>query len=165
MNIHDTFRETGAGADYCAIVGLGNPDRADDGAGIMLASRLRNRLKSPVFLETEKSVEGIVLDLAENATIKTILFIDAADFGGAPGAFKIFSDRETGRFVPALSTHKVPFPMMMEWIQQAGKRGYVLAIQPESLKWMGEMSDVVRKTVNQLSELSGADNAGSIGNE
>src|SRR4030042_252830 len=67
------------------IIGLGNPDRADDGAGIQLAGLLEKRFPDQVFSERERSVEGLVLEHIEAQKTETILFVDAASFSPVPG--------------------------------------------------------------------------------
>ena len=132
------------------IIGLGNPDRADDGIGIALASRLKAISPERVHSEEERSVEGIVLNLLDHEEVGAILFIDAADFGGKPGEFKLFSSEEIDKFVPAITTHKVPISLLMGLIQQKNIEPYLLGVQPESLEFLGEMSKSVRKTVSIL---------------
>ena len=136
-----------------AVIGLGNPDRADDGAGIVIASKLKERYPQGVFLETERSVEGIVLDLLEQRDVKTFLFLDASDFGGEPGEIRLFTHEDAKRFIPAVSTHKVPITFLMEIIFKQGKKAFLLGIQPGSLEFMGEMSPPVEKAVSILENL------------
>jgi len=136
-----------------AVIGLGNPDRADDGAGIVIASKLKEKYPQSVFLETDRSVEGIVLELLERNSIKTFLFLDASDFGGKPGEIKLFSHEDAKRFIPAVSTHKVPITFLIEIILKQGRKAFLLGIQPGSLEFMGKISPAVEKTVSILENL------------
>jgi len=135
------------------VIGLGNPDRADDGAGVAVASKLKKEYPQHVFLETERSVEGIVLDLLEQKDVKTLLFLDASDFGGKPGEIKLFTHDDAKRFIPAVSTHKVPITFLMEIIVKQGRKAFLLGIQPGSLEFMGRMSPAVGKAVSILENL------------
>jgi len=132
------------------IVGLGNLDRADDGLGIILAERLKDRYPGHVFSEKEKSVEGMVLELLERKDIRVFLFVDAMDFGGEPGEVRLFSAEDAERFVPSFSTHKVPIALLMGMIQERGKRPFLLGVQPGSLEFLGKMSLFVQNVLDRL---------------
>lgn len=132
------------------IVGLGNLDRADDGLGIALAVRLRDRYPGHVFSEKEKSVEGMVLELLERKDIRVFLFVDATDFGGKPGEVRLFDVEDAERFVPSFSTHKVPISFLMELVKQYGKKPVLLGVQPECLEFLGDMSSSVKTTLGWL---------------
>ena len=134
------------------LVGMGNRDRADDGVGLELAEKLKDRYPNRVFSEQEKSVEGIVFEQVDRKDVETILFIDATDFGGSPGDVQCFKAEDAQRFVPAISTHKVPMTLLMEVIEQHGKRPLLLGIQPESLDFLGPMSPSIVTTLHRLEE-------------
>ncbi|MCU0853045.1 MAG: hypothetical protein MUC90_07345, partial [Thermoplasmata archaeon] len=62
------------------MLGLGNTDRADDGAGILVAEALKKRF--PLFSFSEHDgVEGTVLDISERSEDATIIFVDAGNIG------------------------------------------------------------------------------------
>jgi len=134
------------------IIGMGNRDRADDGVGLELAQRLKKRYPNRVFSEEDKSVEGIVFEQMERKDVETILFIDATDFGGNPGDVQCFKSEDAQRFVPSFSTHKVPITLLMEVVEQHGKKPLLLGIQPESLDFLASMSPSMMKTLHGLEE-------------
>jgi hydrogenase 3 maturation protease len=101
-------------------------------------------------LETEKSVEGLVLESLEKELFSVFLFIDAADFGGNPGDFKLFDDEEIDLIAPAFSTHKVPLSLLMSFIKQSGKKALLLGIQPETTQLFCKMSAKVRNASDKL---------------
>ncbi len=76
-------------SEQSIVIGIGNPDRADDGAGIFVVQHWREKApflrKASFFLDTECSVESPVIDHLENPLIQNFLFGDTSDFGGAPG--------------------------------------------------------------------------------
>ncbi len=137
-------------ANSLSIIGLGNPDRADDGFGIALASQLKQCSPNLIFSERERSVEGIVIDLLERKDIETILFVDVADFGKAPGEIEIFGVEAVEQIEPAMSTHKVPLSFLMGIIHQQGKMPLLLGVQPLSLKFMEKMSDPLQRLLSFL---------------
>jgi len=137
-------------SESTVIIGLGNPDRADDGAGLRIVSRLKYHFPERAFLESEKSAESIVLDLFENDEVLNVLFIDATDFDGNPGEVRLFDQHDARKFVPAISTHKVPITILMDLLVRHHKNPYLLGIQPSNLKLFGNMSPEVEKTMNEL---------------
>ena len=74
---------SGDGRAGVLVIGIGNPDRGDDGVGPAVASCLRERLPSEVRLF---ECNGDVLDLIEEwAGFATALLIDATAPGGRAG--------------------------------------------------------------------------------
>jgi len=144
------FLESNTNPGSVVLIGLGNPDRADDGFGIDLVGRLKSCCPDRIFSEQEKSVEGIVLELLEREEIDTIVFVDATDFGGNPGELEIFTAEDVDRFVPALSTHKVNISILIELIEQHGRKSFLIGVQPKSVAFMEEMSPHVKKVIDWL---------------
>lgn len=65
------------------VVAIGNPDRADDGVGALVATRLAGRLPPDVTLVARR---GDILSLIEDwASIDAVICIDAAAPMGGPG--------------------------------------------------------------------------------
>lgn len=141
------FLDKSTCSESLVVIGLGNPDRADDGIGIELVSRLRAHFPEQVFLETEQSVESLVSRFLDKEEIDTIVFVDASDFGGVPGEVKFFKAEDTERFVPAISTHKVPITILMRLIQEKGKIPILLGVQPVSVEFFRKMSSPVKSTL------------------
>ena len=144
-------------SERTVVIGMGNPDRADDGAGIEIVSHWKARLKERAFLDTETSVETVVFDGLADAEAEVFLFVDAADFGGRPGEFRLFGVKDTAEFHPAISTHKVPIDLLMGVIASKGRRAFLLGIQPESVELFGGMTEEVAKAVEILERLVNQD--------
>lgn len=65
------------------VVGLGNPDRGDDGAGALVARRLGSRAPAGMTVTTRA---GDMLALIEDWTgFETVVLVDAAAAAGTPG--------------------------------------------------------------------------------
>src|SRR5512136_3240350 len=77
-----------AGKSTAYVLGLGNTDRADDGAGVLVAQALKKRFPSFSYSEHD-GVEGTVLDISEKKEDATIIFVDAADLHASPGKIKL----------------------------------------------------------------------------
>lgn len=140
-------------SESLVVIGLGNTDRSDDGIGIEIGANLKTRFPEKVFLETEQSVEGLVLECLENNSIKSILFIDAVDFNGKPGQVQLFTADDADKFLPSLSTHKVPIGFLMGLIQRAGKQPLLIGIQPKSLNLLGNITNELLEVINQMTAI------------
>jgi hydrogenase 3 maturation protease len=147
------------------VIGLGNPDRADDGAGIEIVSHWKARLKERAFFDTETSAETAVFDGLEDPDAEVFLFVDTADFGGKAGEIRLFEGEETPRFEPAISTHKVPIGLLTEMIRSKGRRAVLLGIQPGSLELFGRMTEEAAEAVKTLKSLMDQENSGSPSNK
>ncbi|WP_175981824.1 hydrogenase maturation protease [Burkholderia sp. BCC1630] len=65
------------------VIGVGNPDRGDDGVGCLVAKRLAGRLPADVSLLARG---GDVMDIGDDMTdIDALVCIDAAAPTGSPG--------------------------------------------------------------------------------
>jgi len=72
-----------AGSLRILVVGIGNPDRGDDGIGPRIAEMLRDRVPSGVSV---KSRSGDALALLQDwAAFDAVILVDAAAPAGAPG--------------------------------------------------------------------------------
>ncbi len=136
---------------FC-LMGLGNVDYGDDGFGVRLAEKLEEAGMPGVIIvgaSPERFIGKVIDDGYDN-----LLFLDAVDFGGAPGS-AIFLDAAeiTARF-PQVSTHKISLGLMAKWVEDSGKtRVYLLGVQPESLKAAEELTPAVGETLELLSGL------------
>jgi len=66
------------------VIGIGNPDRADDGIGCLVAQRLAGRLPGDVAVLTRS---GDMMDIGDDmAGIDALVCIDAARPAGSPGS-------------------------------------------------------------------------------
>jgi hydrogenase 3 maturation protease len=129
------------------VVGVGNTDKGDDGAGSVLARKLGAVPNFPVFdasVSPENFLEKIVQERPD-----TVLLIDAADFGGAPGEAKLFDAGDIGP--GGLSTHALSLDMTREYLtgRLPGVKVVLLAIQPASVEGSG-LSPAVRETCGEI---------------
>ena len=108
--------------DEVIVVGVGNPLRGDDGVGLEVARRLRERAGAGVTVR-ELEGEGIaLLDLWEGA--RAVLLIDSVRSGAPPGT--IHRVEATERPLPAelrssTSTHAVGVGDAIELARALGR--------------------------------------------
>ena len=139
-----------AGRGKVYVLGLGNTDRADDGAGIEVAEALKRLFPSFAFSEHD-GVEGIVLDLSERDEDLMVFFVDAANIDNVPGSIKLISRehiRET-----EITTHRVMVGLMASMLDDRGKKSAVIGIQPERIEFQGEVSQGVREAIDLVTSV------------
>jgi hydrogenase maturation protease len=83
------------------IIGIGNEYRSDDGAGLLVARRLREILSAPVKI-IEQSGEGAALVEAWK-DLQNVILIDAVHSGAEPGT--IFRFEAHQQAIPAQFFH------------------------------------------------------------
>lgn len=138
----------GAGAVY--VIGLGNADRADDGAGVLVAEALKTRHPDRVFSEHD-GVEGVVLDIADREGDAIVLFVDAANMDGAPGEVRVVE--RDGLRETEVTTHRVAVALMASLLERAGKRSAVVCIKPQTVEFRGNLSEPVRRSVELVTRV------------
>ncbi len=109
------------------LLGIGNPDRGDDGLGPVLARRLSDHphLHSIVCDEMPENYTGEVKLLKPTC----VVLIDAVDFHGDPGEGIVLraQDLRDDRF----SSHKPSLAVLMNYLQQETSADVILfGIQP-----------------------------------
>jgi len=123
---------------------VGNPDLADDAAGILLARELRERGLDHVLLET---------DLEEDEDLwaeddRPLIFLDAVDFRESPGKVTLLP---MGMVLNSISlTHRV-LPALKGLLRpEQLKNAYMLGIQPEKLERGAGISPAVRRAIDRV---------------
>ena len=139
--------ESIVGKDKIYVLGLGNTDRADDGAGVLVAEALKKLFPNYSYSEHD-GIEGTVLDISEKREDATVFIIDASDVKMSPGAVLLVRKediRET-----EITTHRVAVALMASILEKAGKKTAVVCIQPASITFRGEISPNVRQTIDMV---------------
>ena len=135
-----------------AVVGIGNPDLGDDGAGMRLAECLAARGLSDIFL-AERTPERWVGRLARDG-YDSVLFLDAVEAGERPGSVLLLDAAEVESRFPQLSTHKLSLGTLARLLEaEGGARAFLLGIQPASLTPGAGLSAPVETTVEILADL------------
>ncbi len=80
-----------------------------------------------------------------------VLFLDAVDFGGAPGEVVLLNSAEMEARFPQISTHKISLGLLARLVEANGKtKAWLLGVQPESLVVGRELSPIVQRTLELL---------------
>lgn len=142
-----------AGPGRVYVLGLGYADKADDGAGLLVAETLKKLFPDHSFSEHD-GVEGSVLDISEADGEGTAFFVDATDIGAAPGTIEVVPREHVKE--TEVSTHRVAVALMASVLARGGKGTAVICIQVKSLEFMGKMSPEVASSVELLVRVLGS---------
>ncbi|MBN1755852.1 hydrogenase maturation protease [bacterium] len=135
-----------------AIIGLGNPDRGDDALGIYIADNLKAAAPTMVFSELD-GIETHLYDLAYRYDLKTVIFIDAVDFGGLPGDIELFEPEYFPK--SPVTSHQISLRLMSAILRKENKDCCLLGIQPQTLNWGEPLSPPVLEAISTLTSLLG----------
>jgi hydrogenase maturation protease len=133
------------------VVGVGNPLRRDDGAGVYLVRRLNRCAPAAglLFLNAEDVIENHVVQMAE-MPVQNILLVDAVATGSPPGSV-VFSRLPGPLSLPdSLSTHRLSFSLTAEFLAHYGKQTFLLGIEAADTDYGHGLSDAVRQTADRL---------------
>jgi hydrogenase maturation protease len=139
-----------AGDGKVYVLGLGNTDRADDGAGVLVALALKKLFPSYSYSEHD-GVEGVVLDISEKKEDATVLFVDAADMKLSPGSIKIVPREEIRE--TEITTHRVAVALMASILERTGKNSAIICIQPKTIEFQGCVSSSAKSAIDRLVDI------------
>ena len=136
------------------VVGIGNTLRADDGAGSLVAERLRERYPDVVF-DAAQAPENYLAPI-RRADPDVVVLVDAADFGGSPGEVRAATPEDIDGLM--MGTHAAPLSMFMRVLKdKTGADVMLLAVQAATTTLGADMTrevaDAVGNLVSQLQEL------------
>jgi hydrogenase 3 maturation protease len=117
-----------------AFLCIGNPDRGDDGLGMVLASLLRDSGVPNVYdggTTPERKIPAI-----RDGGFDSVLFIDAVDVGAEPGSVTILDAQEIAGRYPQISTHKLSLGTLARLLSDTREcRIRLLGIQPATIEF------------------------------
>ncbi len=142
------------------LMGIGNADYGDDGLGVRLAEAVLERLSKPGALPGNIEViiagttpENLVGRIAVEG-LDHLVFLDAVEFGGAPGSVILLDAEQMAVRFPQISTHKISLGLLAKWVEAGGTtKAWLLGVQPESIRAAIRLTPTVQKTVEVLNHL------------
>ena len=130
------------------VVGVGNVLRGDDGAGpalVALLASLGARFPYADACEVPENYGGWVVKQG----LEAVVFVDAVDFGGAPGERRVIPFEDLMR--SASSTHRLSLHFLIRYLTEEWKGEAVLVgVQPKSLKLGEGLSGEVEAATREL---------------
>ena len=151
-----------------AILGVGNPFRSDDAAGILVARALSRREYAAdtdrvLILEAGQAPENRTGELRKFAP-GLVLIIDAAEMGETPGTIRWISEKEIDGM--SASTHSLPLSMLAHYLKlelhcdvkllgiQAGSNEVGENVSADVLQAIDEIVDELDRSIRDLSSYS-----------
>jgi hydrogenase maturation protease len=132
------------------VVGIGNEHMGDDAAGINLVKKLRNSDNLIPLLAFE-SPEFHLGEIIANSP-DVVMFVDTADFNSSPGSVAIIERQQLRTKIG--NTHKTPLSTIMSYTANlANSDTFLLGIQPETKSFNNSMSNITKKTINNLANV------------
>jgi hydrogenase maturation protease len=132
------------------FMGLGNVEYGDDGFGVRLAEELKTAGVPDVI------VAGTTPDrwISRFIGFAHIVFLDAVEFGGAPGSAVFLDSAEIAARFPQISTHKISVGVLARWVELAGNtKAWLLGVQPASLRPSPQLTPTLQLSLEALREL------------
>jgi hydrogenase 3 maturation protease len=137
-----------------AVLGIGNDLRGDDGAGSLVARRLRERFPEAAF-DGGQAPENLSGPL-RRARPDAIVVVDAADFGGAPGEVRVVSRADDAAGLTP-GTHALPIGTFLSALAEAtGASVHLIAIQAGTTAFGAAMTPSVATTVDEVARVLAA---------
>ena len=139
-------------APAALVIGFGNVLLSDDGAGVQLVERLRSELGSGIA----QFIDGGTLSFSLLSYIEStdsMLVIDAADIGGAPGSVAMFENASMDAFLTSArrrTVHEVGLIDLLDMARLQGclpTRRALLCIQPHRIDWSEALSTPVAEAM------------------
>jgi hydrogenase maturation protease HycI len=143
------------GARKIVVLGVGNPDKGDDGAGPLCLELLKQALPADVEArlliidgrEVPESQTGPIRRFGPDLTV----IVDAAVGGHAPGT--VFVVGKDGISDNEVSTHRISLLYLVRYLEESiGSRVLVVGIEPVTLAEGAPMTPAVARAVETLSE-------------
>ena len=126
------------------VVGVGDSEHGDDGAGPLIADLLIQAGVQDV-IDSGASPELDTWKIRELSP-DTVLFVDAVDFSGQPGEVALIEPKDLRS--SGFDTHRAPLKLTMEYLEQSMEcKCFLLAIQPGCVETGTSMCDDVKHSV------------------
>ena len=129
------------------VVGVGNPMRGDDVAGLVLAERVAEKLELE-YLRCEEVPENYVGKMLDDPA-DTILLVDAVDMKQAPGEIGLLAPDELAD--NGISTHNCSVGLLAKVLAGVkDKQMLILGIQPQNLGWGQPLTPQVSEAIDRF---------------
>jgi hydrogenase 3 maturation protease len=138
-----------------ALMGIGAVDKADDGAGLIVAKKVeaglkKRRTKQDVLVilgcTAPENFTGVINKFKPNH----LILVDCADISETPGTISFIEPENVGGV--SFSTHMLPLKIMIDYIQKSIKCGItIIGIQPKNITYGAKMTSQIKKAADELS--------------
>ncbi len=137
------------------LLGVGNAERGDDGFGPALTAAVRAALGDPGAVHTVDvgTCPERYVGVAAEAGCQELVFADAVDFGGSPGAVLLATAAELQAGCIVTSTHRVSLAVLAKYAEGLGVRAWLLGVQPRAMEHGAGLSPEVAGSLEALVEI------------
>lgn len=125
------------------FVGIGNVLRSDDGIGVYINNNIKES-SSIQKLSVEISIENY-LGKINSLNPDVLILVDCVDFGKHAGYYEILPAEKVKDFT--LNTHNISLKRISELFKMPV---FILGIQPKSIEFGEEISEVVLQTARNI---------------
>jgi hydrogenase maturation protease len=125
------------------FVGIGNLLKMDDGIGVYISKRIKNK-GSVLSLTVEVSIENYIGKI-NSLDPDILVLIDCVDMKSVAGTFKLLSIRQIQDMT--FNTHSISLKRLSEFFRMPV---YVLAIQPEKIDFGENISYLVQNVADKI---------------
>ena len=131
------------------ILCIGNRDGGDDSIGPYIADKLKEqKLEDLVVLDCGIIPENYTLDVKRNKP-KNLIIIDAVEMNLKPGKIRIIPKEKIS--VMHISTHGIPIPVLIGYLESYVKDIFFIGIQPKTMS--GGLTDIIKKSGDKLIDI------------
>lgn len=131
------------------VLTVGNGMMGDDGAGALLAERMREAPLEAWEVVNGGSMPENVFHLVRDLAPRRVLVVDASDMDLAPGSVRLIPDAQLDDpFL--LTTHALPLTYLIEALREFVPQVELLGIQPEIVMFGFPMSEAVKDAVETV---------------
>ena len=139
------------------IMCIGNIDGGDDAIGPYIADKLMQEEGDLVVLNCGTVPENFT-SVVKQHNPKNLIIVDAVEMGLDAGKIRIVPKEKIG--VMHISTHGIPIPVLISYLEQYVKNITFIGIQPETMS--GEISENVKKSGERLVKIIKNNSLGQI---
>jgi len=140
------------------VLGIGNRLGGDDAAGTHVVDMLNQRRQKAMGSSTSEimAIDAGTAPESYTSVIRRqrpdlLILIDAADMGLPPGTLRTIAPDKIN--ILSFSTHHIPVPMFVSYINEFCGKILVIGVQPEQTEMGTGISKAVHKSVKELSEV------------
>jgi len=133
------------------LMGVGNKEMKDDGAGITVARELGNADVNGqwTILNCGMYPENYTRDV-RRANPRAVLIVDAVDMALPPGEIRMLGKQSLDTMI--LTTHRIPLSSMVSHLESFVPRCMFIGIQPEAVRPGKTLTPSVREAVRRLAK-------------
>ncbi|MBN2357281.1 hydrogenase 3 maturation endopeptidase HyCI [candidate division KSB1 bacterium] len=130
------------------LLGVGNPDRGDDGLGPALVKKI-GAIEYITCINCERVPENYT-GVVREARPDVILFVDAIDFTGKPGEVVLLQS-DAMQQEQRCNTHHPALSLVMDYLTgETGAQVWLLGVQPKSTTHGEPLTPEIDEVLNQL---------------